>query len=121
MKSTRRKVIKSLAILGVTAYSSNLWLDKAFADSGLVPVAVDNATAKMLGYSEDHTKVDTIKYPRKAGQDNMKCSTCLLFLPLAEAETVSGGKEKKDWGKCSIFPNMVVAASGWCNSWSQKS
>jgi hypothetical protein len=71
-----------------------------------------------LGYVHDASKVDTAKWPKKAGADSdkQKCSTCVLYLEGGlQAEGQTG-----EWGKCALFPNALVAANGWCNSWALK-
>jgi hypothetical protein len=65
-------------------------------------------TAVALGYYQDHTKVDTAKWSKKAGPDGEKqhCSTCALF------NATSDGM-----GHCSIFPGKLVNGNGWCSAW----
>src|SRR5690606_23139698 len=60
--------------------------------------------AQALGYTEDATKVDVAKFPKKAGPDgaSQKCSTCVQYT------AVNGS-----WGRCNIFPQGLVAAEGW--------
>jgi hypothetical protein len=69
----------------------------------------DDAAAKGLGYLHDATKVDTTKYPRRAGEAGSKqfCSNCQLY----QAGSEDG------WGGCAIFPGKQVNAKGWCNAW----
>lgn len=42
-----------------------------------------------------------------------KCSNCILYTK----HGMQGGEEV---GKCQLFANQVVKASGWCTSWAKK-
>ena len=64
----------------------------------LPKLSLDNPTAKALQYV--HESPDAAKL----------CSGCQLYTGSADAE----------WGPCAIFPGTVVAAGGWCVSWSAK-
>lgn len=83
----------------------------AFAETSLPLLKESDPTAKALGYYANANKVDTKKWPKKAGPDGgiQKCSNCMFYT----------GTDKKS-GKCQIFPNNLVAAGGWCNSWIKK-
>jgi len=69
----------------------------------------DDAAAKALGYLHDASKVDTTKYPGRAGEAGSQqfCSNCQLY---------SAGSED-GWGGCAIFPGKQVNANGWCAAW----
>jgi hypothetical protein len=45
---------------------------------------------------------------------DQKCSSCILYTK----HGVQGGEEV---GKCQLFANQLVKASGWCTSWAKKS
>ena len=77
--------------------------------SGDLPkLSEDNPQAKALGYRHDAQQVDASNYPRyQAGQ---LCSNCSLF------QASSGDA----WGGCSIFPNHLVNADGWCSAYVRK-
>ena len=68
----------------------------------------NDATANALGYKHSAAAVDTAKFPKKAAQDgaSQKCSNCAQYNSVNAA-----------WGRCNIFPQGLVAAEGWCNSW----
>jgi hypothetical protein len=74
--------------------------------------------AAALGYIHDATKVDTTKFPKRAGADGAKqfCNNCVLFS--------EGGKKLEgqpgEWGKCALFTDGLANAQGWCNSWVPK-
>jgi hypothetical protein len=84
----------------------------------LAPLDEDHPTAKVLGYKHDVSDVDIVKFPRRAGEEGAKqfCDNCSLYTK--DGLKVEGSD--KVWGKCAIFPNNVVAAKGWCNSWAPK-
>ena len=69
--------------------------------------------AQAMGYVTDATKVDTAKFPKRAGEAgaNQFCHTCALYSGDADSAT----------GPCSIFQNRLVNANGWCNAWVAKS
>ncbi len=78
----------------------------------LAKVTEDDPTAVALGYVHDATKVDTAKFPKRAGDAGASqfCHNCSLY-QAAEGE---------EWGKCSIFPGKLVKGAGWCNAWVAK-
>jgi len=44
---------------------------------------------------------------------DQKCANCMLY----SKHGTQGGVEV---GKCQLFPNQVVKATGWCTSWAKK-
>jgi hypothetical protein len=99
---TRRGFI---AAAGCTALAPLIIAREAQAQEVL---SQDDPTAVALGYYSDHTKVDTDKWSKKAGDSEGKqqCSTCSLFMAKEEG-----------MGQCSIFPGKLVNANGWCSAW----
>lgn len=75
------------------------------------PLSESDSTAQELGYKEDNTKVDTTKFPKKAGESgkNQKCSLCKFYSSIDAKH-----------GECMIFVNNTVAANGWCSYWEKK-
>ena len=75
-------------------------------------VAEDEPLAQAMGYVADATKVDTAKYPKRAGEAgaNQFCYNCALF---------AGGTDD-ELAPCSIFQNRLVRGAGWCNAWVAK-
>ena len=69
--------------------------------------------AQAMGYVVDASKVDTAKFPKRAGDAGAKqfCNNCALFAGEVDAETAP----------CSIFQNRPVRGAGWCNAWVAKS
>jgi hypothetical protein len=107
-------VLTALPVLGRTFGAGSV------AAQGAPTKAVDPAgtQAAALGYIHDATKVDTAKYPKRAGAEGAKqfCDNCLFYQQGGlKAEGLEG-----EAGKCVIFPAGLVAAKGWCNSWSPK-
>ena len=75
------------------------------------PLSESDATAQELGYKEDNTKVDTKKFPKKAGEagKNQHCSVCTHYSAIDAKH-----------GDCQIFVKNTVTSNGWCNNWEQK-
>ncbi len=64
--------------------------------------------ATALGYVDDTTQADGQKFPRHA--NDQKCAGCQLY---------SGAASTRE-GPCAVFGGKLVAANGWCNSWTKK-
>ncbi len=118
---TRRKLLK---VLGYTAASipvANILIkpDKVYALE-VSNVALDPALPKAVqfGYAEDATKVDVVKFPKRAGDVGSKqfCSSCQL---LVKNGLDVAGKPGK-YGTCTLFTEGLVTEAGWCNMWIQK-
>lgn len=67
---------------------------------------------KGLGYLEDATKADRKDKAGTKAADQL-CSNCQFYVKAGEIE-------KKEVGKCQLFPKGVVTAKGWCKSWIKK-
>ena len=76
-------------------------------------VAETEPLAQAMGYVADASKVDTAKFPKRAGEAGAQqfCHNCALYAGEADAESAP----------CSIFQNRLVAGAGWCNAWVAKS
>lgn len=76
-------------------------------------VAESEPLAQAMGYVADASKVDTAKFPKRAGEAGSKqfCNNCALYAGEADSESAP----------CSIFQNRLVAGAGWCNAWVAKS
>lgn len=118
---TRRSFCKnSLMILSALPVIARGVDGTTAAAQALPTKALDPASpqAAALGYNPDATKVDTTKFPKRkeAGGDKQFCNNCLFFQQGGlKAEGAEG-----EHGKCVIFQDGLVAAKGWCNSWSPK-
>ena len=108
MKTARRTFVIHSAF-GLSALVS---ATKVLAMAGPVTDEKD-PKAEALGYRNDAAKVDTAKFPKRAGEAGAKqfCHNCALYG--ADADSASG--------PCSIFQNKLVAGNGWCNAWVAKS
>lgn len=75
-------------------------------------VTEDEPLAQAMGYRMDATKVDTAKFPKRAGDAGATqfCNNCALYAGGAEDATAP----------CSIFQNRLVKGAGWCNAWVAK-
>ncbi len=75
-------------------------------------VSESEPLAQAMGYVEDASRVDTAKFPKRAGEAGAKqfCNNCALFAGEATAASAP----------CSIFQNRLVAGPGWCNAWVAK-
>lgn len=72
--------------------------------------------AQALGYTTDAKKVDTKKWPKKAGPDGKKqaCHTCQFYQAPAGTDPA-----KTASAPCQIFGGKVVKSGAWCNSWTK--
>lgn len=117
-KNTRRAFLKHFAVTaGSLPILSRILVDTAEAQA-TKPLDEANPTARALGYVHDASKVDKAKFPKKAGPngDKQLCSNCMFYN--TGGQKIEG--QPGEWGKCTIFPQGLVAANGWCNSWAIK-
>ncbi|MEZ2353771.1 high-potential iron-sulfur protein [Caballeronia sp. RCC_10] len=98
MNTSRR----SFMVMTIGAGTS-LWLARAHADAPHLDEA--DPAAMAVGYKEDAAKVDKVKYPNFAADQN--CANCSLYQ----------GKSTDAWGGCTLFGDKQVAARGWCASY----
>lgn len=68
----------------------------------------DDPVAMALGYKEDATKVDPIKYPQYKEGDI--CEGCALMPNLPEG----------DYAPCAVFANKLANKKGWCATFAKK-
>jgi hypothetical protein len=95
---TRRRFIQKF-VLGATLVPVALtgFDESRAADQPLLsPADPDAAKVK---YTEDASK--------EASAKGNKCATCGLY----------EGPNNSTQGPCQLFPNKLVEAAGWCNSW----
>ena len=78
------------------------------APATLPKLELTNPTAKALGYVEDSTKVDKVKYPKHTPAQI--CGNCALIQ----------GDPKNVRNPCVLFPGRSVASKGWCASYAKK-
>ena len=74
------------------------------------PVKLEESdpVATALGYKEDTTKVDAVKYPQHKPEQN--CSGCVLYQ----------GKAGEASGPCGAFGGKLVVQGGWCSVFAKK-
>lgn len=106
MKPSRRTFLKASPLV-VLAPSLARGASAQTAPSPSVSPADPQAQA--LGYVDDASQVNRAQYPQYA--QGQHCSVCELYQgPAQSAE-----------GPCQIFGGKLVAARGWCSSWTRKS
>ncbi len=114
MNNTNRRTFikKSLTILTAVPFLPSLGFTQELA-----PVDETSQKSLSLGYLHDGTKVDTVKFPKKAGAGASQiCDNCQLAVQRGLKAPGASGV----WAKCALFPEGLVNAQGWCNSWVQK-
>lgn len=106
MNTRRRFLTRLVASAGMPA----LMCGRAFAQTTPPPVKLEESdpVATALGYKEDTTKVDAVKYPLH--KPDQKCLGCALYL----------GKPAEASGPCSAFGGKLVTAAGWCAVYAKK-
>lgn len=116
--TNRRDFLKigGASVLGaIVASKIALNSENAFAQAGKVePVKESDPQAQALGYVTDAKKVDTKKYPKRAGAEGAKqfCYNCQFYQAKGDA------KASKE-APCTLFAGKTVSGQGWCNSWTQ--
>jgi len=109
--NTRKRPIRRRTLLGagISAVAVSFIPRISAAEDMLDPA---DPAASALGYAEDATAVDTVKYPQRAGDagKNQFCDTCALYT----------GADGEQSGPCNIFPGKTVAAKGWCVAFAAK-
>jgi hypothetical protein len=99
---TRRAVVKILSLATVV---SAVWPVRSAPAAEPARLSEKDPAAVALGYVANAAQVDIKKYP-----DFVKGSTCENCLQLQ-------GKAGDAYRPCSLFPGKLVAAAGWCKSW----
>jgi hypothetical protein len=102
MKVTRRTLVKNLS-LGAGLSAALPWRPTRGAEPARLDVKDPAAIA--LGYVEKSAQVDAKKYPEYVKGSN--CENCLQLQ----------GSAGKSYRPCNLFPGKLVAAGGWCKSW----
>ena len=99
----------SASAVGLAVVSPALHAAAAAAAPATLPnLELDNPTAKALGYVEDSTKVDKVKYPKHT--PDQICANCALIQ----------GDVKNVRNPCVLFSGRSVASKGWCASYAKK-
>ena len=112
--NNRRDFLKTagLGLLAVTAAAKVITQSTPALAADAGNVDPKDSAAAALGYVADAKKVDTKKWPKRAGAEgaNQFCNNCMFFQ----------GKDAGKPGPCQIFAGKNVANKGWCNSWTAK-
>lgn len=113
----RRTFLKSgaFAVLGASLVTRWIGNDRANAQAPKPELVKESdPQAQALGYAEDANKVDTKKWPKRAGPDGKKqfCYNCQFYVSPTDPK-------KSATAPCQILSNKLVKAKGWCNTWVQ--
>lgn len=103
MTQSRRDFLNS----GIALWAASLIPTVSVAE-GPAELLESDPIAIALGYKKDASTVDTVKYPKRAGDAGASqlCSNCALY---SAGENGLGG--------CTAIPGKQVAGAGWCNAW----
>lgn len=101
----RRQLLTYVALGGAAL---PLWGIAPAQAADLPHLAVDDATAKAMGYVEDAAKIAKTETTFKTGSH---CANCMLY----QAAQAKGG-----YAPCAVFPGKQVNQNGWCRSWTAK-
>ena len=88
---------------------------KALAAEGKIELVKEtDPQAQSLGYHSDAKKVDTKKFPKRAGPAGAKqfCYNCQFF-------QAKGDPKAAAQAPCQIFMGKEVPSHAWCNTWTQ--
>ena len=110
MKSVNPARRRLLMLLAGVAAALPLGVSRlAHAAASTPHLALDDASAKSLGYTENAARID----PAKEGtfKKGSKCENCALY----QAAQAQGG-----YAPCAAFPGKAVKASGWCRAFAPK-
>lgn len=125
--SSRRSFLKTFSLGALLAIPATFSFGRLFSSTafGQAPKAgaklemVDpkNPLAQSLGYIEDATKVDTKKWPKRAGAEGAKqfCHNCQFYIVDKGADPA-----KVPVAPCQILQMKGVKAKGWCNTWTKR-
>jgi hypothetical protein len=106
-KLSRRRFLRNAAV----AFPVGVVVLESTASAQDIPhVAVDDPTAKALGYIEDATKVDKTNPINAKYAEGQTCANCIQVQ----------GEAGAAWRPCNLFPGKLVAAAGWCSVWTMK-
>lgn len=106
-RSTKRLTRRELVL--AVAPACAILLATREADAASLPhLDEQDPLAKSLGYVHDAKKVDPKANPMfKPGST---CANCVQIK----------GSAGEAWRECTLFPNKLVNANGWCRVWAPK-
>ncbi|GBU15692.1 high-potential iron-sulfur protein [Polaromonas sp.] len=103
MKSNRRTFVIH-SVVGASALAATQLVQA----QTLVPLKDTDVQAVALGYKDDATHADKVKFPKYVAGEH--CANCALFT----------GKATDAAGGCPLFAGKQVAGKGWCSAWVKK-
>ena len=116
-KSTRREFLTQAGLglalaVPLTAMTQVLLRKKAFAADEMADE--NDPVAKAIGYTCPANKVDTKKWPKRAGAEGAKqyCWNCALY----QAKDPKNPKADTK-APCPLLAMKNVKSDCWCNSW----
>ena len=122
---SRRTFIKQFSLGTLLAVPAALTFGRIFSAHAQAPkpgaklemIDPKNPQAVALGYHHDASKVDTKKWPKRAGAAGAKqfCNNCQFFMVDKGADPT-----KVAAAPCQILMSKGVQAKGWCNTWTQR-
>ncbi len=111
--SSRRSFLMQAALAVPAAVAAqSLFASKSNAAEEMV--SEKDPAAAALGFRLDATKVDTKKWPKRAGAEGAKqfCWTCALY------QAKDSKNPKADAiAPCLVLGGKKVKQTSWCNSW----
>jgi hypothetical protein len=123
--SSRRTFLKQFSLGTLLAIPAALTFGRIFSAQAQAPkpaaklamVDPKDPQAQALGYHEDASKVDTKKWPKRAGAEGAKqhCANCQFYI-------VDKGVDPATVpiAPCQILMNKGVKAKAWCNTWTKR-
>lgn len=124
---SRRSFLKTFSLGTLLAIPAALSFGRLFSSTALAQapkpgakldmVDPKNPLAQSLGYTEDAAKVDTKKWPKRAGAEGAKqfCDNCQFYIVDKGADP-----SKVAVAPCQILQMKGVKAKAWCNTWTKR-
>lgn len=103
--NARRRFLMRVAAAAAVAPLLSIAYPRPARAADLPKLALDNAQAKALAYTEDASSVSHASF--KAGSS---CANCQFIQ----------GDEGAEYRPCQLFPGHSVASKGWCSAWAKK-
>ncbi len=100
-----RRILRRHAGMGAAAMRAAAVVPRRGRAAELPLLDVHDPTAVALGYVEDAAAVDAKKY--SSFSPGASCANCMQLQ----------GKAGEAYRPCAVFPGKLVAAAGWCMSW----
>jgi hypothetical protein len=95
-----RRALLQQAAIGLSFTSLSLAGSAPARAAAAVSISEQDPAAKAVHYVSDASRAP-------GAQSGADCSNCSLYSPAGDTH-----------GGCTLFPGKLVAAAGWCSSWS---